>query len=303
VVLAAAGCGGTLDPPSLVTKLRVLAVRAQPADVLPGQMTTLDALVVGLADQVDGGADPGALDYLWLACLPPPGSSDVKDCAAAAGSLIASGSGLQACAQNPGAAVCLLGTEAQVQYQPASDAAAGNVFITMVVATVASEGAVACVRRVAGPPAASPGDSCVISLKTLKVQAAAAEINTNPAVSTFTVGPLPAGATDIHTDPPLVFKLKTKLSLQPIYQPAVASELKPNGTREVLTFSWFATHKNFDHFHSGYAVDASGTVTERDDNTWTDDGDVPGLVFFWLVVRDDRGGVGWTDGRLASMPP
>jgi hypothetical protein len=125
-----AGCTGGLDPPSLVNKLRVLAVRAtvpQPptptnpnpppfADAIPGETVILDALVAGVGDDVDGGTAADQVDYLWIACTPPPGSTSVRDCAGDAAKM----SGLlPTCADEPAASACLLGATASVNYATA----------------------------------------------------------------------------------------------------------------------------------------------------------------------------------------
>lgn len=51
------------DPPSLVTDLRVLAVRAEPPEVAPGDTVAIDALVVDPSNR--------PARYQWYACLLP----------------------------------------------------------------------------------------------------------------------------------------------------------------------------------------------------------------------------------------
>jgi hypothetical protein len=311
-LLAQGGCSGGLDPPTLVNKLRVLAVRSrveQPppdgpsrrADAWPGDTVALDALVVGTDLQFDGGAPPSSLSRLWFACQPPPGSTDVKDCATAAAAL--GQTAAPDCASQPDAAVCIVGTDLVVSLPiPATRPAPSSVFVTLVVATDESGGPLACLTRAGqGQP---PGDACVIALKTINVIAPDASgqdlRNQNPPVSSILIQ-----GQDVHTDPPLRLQLGQKVVVQPDFDPDVASEVKIcpvplECAREVLTFSWFATQKDFDHFHSGYSP---SPPAERSDNVYTDQGSEPGAVFLWLVVRDDRGGVGWTDGVIQVDPP
>ena len=52
--------------------------------------------------------------------------------------------------------------------------------------------------------------------------------------------------------------------------------------RELVTLSWFSTAGSF------------ADVRSEGTNTWTAP-DVPGPVRLWIVVRDDRGGVGWIE--------
>jgi hypothetical protein len=59
--------------------------------------------------------------------------------------------------------------------------------------------------------------------------------------------------------------------------------------RESIAVAWFATRGSFDNDRTGRE---SSDVTSSSDNGWT----APtqrGLVYLWVVLRDDRGGVGW----------
>src|SRR5262249_14432468 len=69
-----AGCTASFDPPSFVAGLRVLAVKAEPPEVAPGETTTLTAL--------DVDTDGRAIAISWSRCLvrPLPGSPVADDC-------------------------------------------------------------------------------------------------------------------------------------------------------------------------------------------------------------------------------
>src|SRR5688500_13893185 len=79
-VLAAAaftlvqGCGGDFDPPSRVTDLRVLAVRADAPYAAPGQTVHLEALAVD--------PDSRELTWGWGLCI-NPASTSAPGCVAA----------------------------------------------------------------------------------------------------------------------------------------------------------------------------------------------------------------------------
>jgi hypothetical protein len=297
LIALAAGCTGNLDPPSLVNKLRVLAIRSavpQPptpdnpnpppfSDAVPGETVQLDALVAGLDGDVDGGTDPSQLDYLWFVCTPPPGSVSVKDCASSAAQMAGL---LPSCADEPAAPVCLLGATPMVTYPTPSVPiqTKQSVYVSMVVATQAAGGALGCVERLGRDQA--PGDSCVVALKTLTLQPFGNDRNANPVMTTFTIKAPNQPVNDIHSTPGGL-PLGTSLAVSPI-----ASD--PDRT-QVLTFSWFATQKDFDHFHSGF-VPPPQTPGENPDNTYTNTSGTAGRVHFWLVLRDDSGGVAWTDG-------
>lgn len=63
VAMLAPGCLETLPEPWLIDDLRVLAVRAEPPEVQPGQSVTLDALVVDPLNR--------PLTLTWYACIAP----------------------------------------------------------------------------------------------------------------------------------------------------------------------------------------------------------------------------------------
>src|SRR5215471_21713448 len=152
------GCSEGLDPPSLVNKLRVLAVRAQIpnpvpntqtfADAIPGDMVTLDALVAGTDSDVDGGVTPDQIDYLWFACVPPPGSTSVRDCAGSAAPMAGF---LPTCRGLSTDAVCLIGAAPTVTYPTPSDPldVPASIYVSAVVATKPSGGALQCLQRLA----------------------------------------------------------------------------------------------------------------------------------------------------------
>jgi hypothetical protein len=61
--------------------------------------------------------------------------------------------------------------------------------------------------------------------------------------------------------------------------------------RESMRVAWFATEGEFDHDRTG-RTEAEAALRDTE-NAWTAP-DGAGTVFFWAVIRDDRGGVGWT---------
>jgi hypothetical protein len=61
--------------------------------------------------------------------------------------------------------------------------------------------------------------------------------------------------------------------------------------RESIAVAWYATAGTFDQDRTGR--DSSDTTTTSD-NGWQPPA-TPGPVHLWVVLRDDRGGVGWTE--------
>ena len=70
-----------------------------------------------------------------------------------------------------------------------------------------------------------------------------------------------------------------------------------NERREAIRVSWFATGGRFDYERTGHAE--SDQPEASTENWWTAPVD-SSEVLLWLVIRDDRGGVGWTSYRLRA---
>jgi hypothetical protein len=61
-----------------------------------------------------------------------------------------------------------------------------------------------------------------------------------------------------------------------------------------MEVAWFATGGSFDDDRTGTAPTDPTPFTT---NTWHAPAS-PGLVHLWVVLRDDRGGAGWTEYAL-----
>jgi hypothetical protein len=58
-----------------------------------------------------------------------------------------------------------------------------------------------------------------------------------------------------------------------------------------MDIAWYATAGSFDDDRTGRA---SNETTNSSPNTWHAPAQ-PGRAHLWVVLRDDRGGVGWSD--------
>lgn len=65
--------------------------------------------------------------------------------------------------------------------------------------------------------------------------------------------------------------------------------------REALRVAWFASDGAFDHERTGRSPEEADEASTE--NAWRAP-DEPGDVRLWVVVRDDRGGVGWGSYQL-----
>jgi hypothetical protein len=297
-----AGCSNDLPAASFIDKLRVLAVRAQPPEVAPGNATTLTPLVAEpRVPQLDGGA-PSPLTAVWLACPLPSGALTVEPC------------------RDPGT-TSIIGTEMTATYTPDANilggAASTQILITVAVADT-DAGAGACLSDIAsndGRP--TNPDHCVVALKRLVVSNAV-ERNENPDLADLTitnpdgfVQTLDKDHTGIWVPAPGEDKAEWKLAAN---RSADAAQKKPDGTYEALTVSWFTTAGHLDGGRSLYLPDGCNEPSScadklpelGADTSWfapTDAEAAPfvdatGAIDFWAVIRDDRGGVHWRKGTL-----
>ncbi len=69
--------------------------------------------------------------------------------------------------------------------------------------------------------------------------------------------------------------------------------------RESMRVSWYGTDGDFDHERTG-TTEAEAATTFTDD-AWTAPG-TAGTSFIWVVLRDDRGGVGFATYEIDVEP-
>ncbi|HEY2748718.1 MAG TPA: hypothetical protein VGL86_29060 [Polyangia bacterium] len=329
LALAASGaCSNDLPAASLIDKLRVLAVRAEPPEVAPGETTALDFLAVEPPlPHNDGGITPSPLSAVWLACALPSGSLTVAPCGIGSG--MTASTMPPSCADQPSAPLCLIGTDATASYTADVNALAGGAASAELLLTVAvadtPDGAAACLLDIAnndGIPT-SP-DHCVISIKRLDISDPAQRAippNANPTIAQY-YATTPSGF-GITLDAPggtWQYAPGDELAWWDIaaIRSDDASERKSDGTYEALTVSWFATAGSIDGDRSLYLPPgcndpekcADQVPEDGADTTWFSPTqseaagfvDGSGAVDFWAVIRDDRGGVGWSAGGLTLAP-
>jgi hypothetical protein len=293
VLVAAIGCSGDLPPASRVDKLRVLAVRAEPPEVNPGQSSTLDALAVPPPFTAE---DAGAahLSYLWLACAEPPTAQLPTPCGVTAGGNggpdAFGGGGFSAppgCDAQPDAPFCLIGDTPVVSFAPPADALAGadvaQWIVTLVVADDTLGGATGCVLSAAqsgtGVPVNPAGaasdydavDHCIIALKRLTVSRAAAP-NHNPALRSFTLASasLPGGTatwprSSGANQPLAALRCTSSDAMSGRCPTGSFAEVEADGTVEPLYVSWFVTAGSISSSRSSFqAADCTGECLKMD---------------------------------------
>jgi hypothetical protein len=283
---------------SLVEEPRVLALRSEPAEAKPGQTVTLHALVAA----PDGTQAEAELD--WSLCLARRPLSTLAPIAPECAALLDDPEVLDA-----------LGSGASVT------------------ATLPADG---CRRFGPEPPAATAGeptgrpvdpdptggyyqpilaqllDDDSVNLLQVRItcglagatQAQAAEFQTRyePNVApTIERVLLRDGDIDLlAADPPARVGTEQSVELRVSWAEAETHvyfdpiTLEIDTRREAISVAWYTTAGRLAQARTGRAADDLAT---HSDNTWIAPSEA-GLVWFWAVLRDDRGGVGWVNFAL-----
>jgi hypothetical protein len=303
LVLALVGCTPELlDTTSLVGGPRLLAVAAAPAEVRPGQPFTLRALDVSPAGEA--GRAPA-----WSLCTEraPLTEAGPLSSTCLAGDGPALGTGIEVMGTVPRDVCRNFGPDqpppraGQPPGRPADPDATGGYYQPVRV-RIPGEGDSAFAVRVL----------CNLGGATPEQQAAFDQgyrLNQAPALSGLFAaggGRIPA----VQEDPAAVSLVPAgaTVSLRAAwprcgdeacggaerylwFDPAARALVM---RREAVRISWFATAGTFAAARTGEGE--TGEISEST-NVWTAP-QTPGDVRVWLVVRDDRGGLGWSSHRL-----
>lgn len=266
------GCGPDFERPSVVNSLRILAVRADPAAVAPGESTTLTALV---ADPLGDGR---AATYNWGACVtfdgPTPGILLPSDCASSTDDLPVPGT-------------------------PSADGSEIAVTIPPEVAKLASIEGLTGQSGTFGLPVrllVDAGDERRIAIVPVSV-VLEGEPNKNPAIEALTEGGSPWPAAEPRTvrqDPPLFLSATWPEGAAESYSYVARGSKEVVNTQEILAVNWYSSvgELNPDVTSDGFPEAA---LTLDPDNPPPGGADLR----LWVVLSDGRGGVAWTDRPLA----
>jgi hypothetical protein len=303
--LALAGCSNDFAPYSQLDRLRILAVRSEPATPLPGETATLSTLTFAPAGETP--------TYHWTWCpVTAPASQDYAcplDQAAAdrvfagvvdtgASPTLPSldlGDAPTASLGNPFSisglsALCATGLNSQDVSQGLDCEGGFPITVVLQVSTAAASLRAGFVLRL---PSATPPP-----------------INHNPSPSGLSLAGIPLD------DPPVAILVSPAQSVDLQAQiPVDASELRPipaaegpPGQRlERLSASWFADAGRIDKARTAF-IDGVAPLDQTSHDRWTApsaaEWPADNLVQFILVLRDDRGGAGWLVRQaILEQPP
>jgi hypothetical protein len=286
VVTAAAGCKPDFgNPSSLVTERRILATRAEPPEVRPGEQAVMSGLVVS----PDGTEAAPAID--WSLCIAPKPLDENNIVTTAC---LDDGTGLKpfgksgptARATVPLLACSLFGPDPPPQmqgmpplrprdpdvtggyYQPVRLTESGATAFALVrIGCSLSQGGT--VNQIEYAKTYMPNQNPKIQPVTAAMDGSAVELTAIPAGKQLL---LTSGWTP------------ESVESFPVYD--IASQ-RLVSHREALRVAWFASGGSFLHEVTGRGEDEQETTT---DNTWTAPAEA-GVVHLWTVLRDSRGGV------------
>jgi len=286
------GCPGDLEKQSEIVKLRVLAVQAEPAELIvdpaqPLPRTTLTALAV------EPSGAPIAMEYALCTvqqAVPPPN----VDCPGT--------QGIPLPPAGPTSAVLDLGDPRAIalalQFAQDGGMADGGALPPEGIPVLVGFRATAPAHTLpdGGPPAADGGDLQVFrGLTTVTARGPGAPPNQNPGIAAVWLG---AAGIEIAADGTTAAPASTIQRVTPI--PAPGAKEPADGGVEALGYSFFATAGSISDLRS---TDTTATGEPADTFVdWT----MPGTAQqarLWVVVRDGRGGVGWIARSVQVTPP
>jgi len=268
LAVAAAGCQPSFGPQTLVERLRILAIRAQPPEIGPAdEQVQLDALVA------DAGGRARDLACTWAVCLVELGwAATAIDCPGGDSWIFSrdcDGASLEVAALREWLAARGFDEQALGQLPPG----VGEDMVPLYVGLEVVQGQ--AVER---------------GIKRLRLNLEGDEPNGNPRLLGVEVlegpdgGSLPVGG-----------QLRLKPLVDEGSRQTFADPEDGSPRREDFLFSWFSTAGEFSERRTILDVDSRGRPL--DENTWllSEQYSPPGPAWLWVVVRDGRWGTDWVE--------
>jgi hypothetical protein len=285
---------------------QVLAVRAEPPEVAPGQVVRLDSLVHW------PGNPP---EHLWLVCVPT--EVDTLD-TCVSNRLGDGGVLLPPCAAAPGVPLCYASQDATALYTvpadlPLDDEGRATIFVELVVGDdLASDECVRAYRDL------DPSERCLVALKRLAVSVAVAS-NVSPALAPLVVDGTPVDTTPVDVTAVVVLDptgaagddLEVALTVgvlpETVDEFTLADEPPDEPPEEppeeaLLPMALYATCGTFDEDEPDLRCEppAPGDTAPRCEPvtvTWKPQ--TSGECTLHVTLRDGRGGVAWLTQRFS----
>lgn len=293
-------------PPSLVEGPRLLAIRQTPPEVMPGAATQFEALVADAS-----GTLPSAI--AWTLCKTPRSPSE-------------SNSVSQVCVTQPDDDVAQVSPVALMMppdacslfgpdpppvtppIRPRDPDLTGGYFVPVRASAALPDGSALLAfafERIRCNLANAPGD-------VVRDYNLAYTPNQNPVVADVVLDPDGAPVSLLTAaqagQAPAVVASASTVTLRTVWSPEAAETYalydplsRTLATpREALGASWFATGGEFEHDRTGRGGQEPEPFT---DDRWTAPAvSEPTTVHFWVVLRDERGGVDFAAFDLTVLP-
>lgn len=292
-------------------RLRVLGVRAEPADLVVGESATLSALVYAPGDP--------DIHYEWSWCPARSGPEEAFTCAIAEPQLIEIWDALEPGFDLPPYDLGT-GETAQVWHVFPEEVAFG-----ICEALMADEGSdrgavLSCLKglELSVRLRVVAGDDAVVAIKTVRLQVGKpepGERNHNPDPSGELQVRRSGDLAEVKPDAPLLFD--QTYDLRAGFEPEQAEHFTPDKTRggtppeprrETLIMTWFVTMgtttmegdgPKFGEGGRTSFVDGSMQFQDVLENAWQLPFEDPrDEARLYLVLRDERGGMGWVEHRF-----
>jgi hypothetical protein len=284
IALACASCATDLEKQSEVVKLRVLAVRADPAELVVSDgglppRTTFTALAI------EPSGAPASVRYA-LCTDQSPTPSPTLACPGA--------QGVDLPPAGEKSAVFDLGDPRFLPVLAASAGGgtpdAGGLLQEGVAVVIGFEATAPAHTEPDGGPAGADGGPLQIvrGYTTIVVHDDSRPANRNPDLADVRIGP--DGGVDLAADGATPVPANAVQRLTPV-PAADAKEATPAGP-EKLGYSFFATAGSLSSLRSTDTTTTGGPADTFVD--WTTPA-LPGPARIWVVVRDGRGGTGWLE--------
>ena len=306
--LCASACKPDLGAPqSLVTSPRLLAVRGNPAEADPGAAVSYDTL------SVDASGTIAAPAVTWGLChtpKPPAEANAVSvDCL---GALDETGPAPTFSSPMPADACMLFGpiapppTMGQPPIRPRDPDVTGGFYqpVRAVLADADATDVAFALERIHCRLANAPTNIATTFNMTYtpNVNPTLARVTLDPdgqAVTLFAPGAPPATApASIAPGARVTFEAAWPDDTPESYPVWNLASRTLETHREALRVSWFASDGSFEHDRSGRGEDETELFTRND---WTAPAE-PGVVHFWVVLRDSRGGTDFGSYDLMMGP-
>jgi hypothetical protein len=286
-----ATCAPSFGPDdSLISAVRLVAVRADPAEAAPGAQVTFTAFVAG-----PNGPAAGA-DIVWSFCsAPKPLTEDniVSNACLNASALVAAGTGPTTTARIPDNACAIFGPDVSgASFRPRDPDSTGGYYQPLRADLTGTDTTFELFRvhcALANAPAVAASGF-----------AASYTLNLNPTLLplTATLGGAPADFAAIPAGAHLTLQAswpsasaETFAYFDPVSQTVTAQ-------RESMQVAWYATAGALDAESTGRDSSEPETTT---DNGW-DAPERTGPAHLWVVLRDSRGGVDVSEVDATVVP-